>query len=113
MALPKDFWEEFDRRLDTRFSQFRIELDGKFAKIDEKFKKTNEKINQVINWTQRQDLSIERDSLSHYGKQKKAPPQQKGRVDFKIKGEPKIPKCMFYDAKSTGRFDHVVDTCDC
>jgi hypothetical protein len=50
---------------------------------------------------------------AHYGKQKKAPPQQKGRVDFKIKGEPKIPKCMFYDSKSTGRFDHVVDTCDC
>jgi hypothetical protein len=58
MSLPKDFWEEFERRLDDRldkrFTQFRVEMDGKFAKLDDKIK-------QVINWTKRQDLSIERE----------------------------------------------------
>jgi hypothetical protein len=86
MSLPKDFWEEFERRLDARldnrFAQLRSELDYRFARIDDRFaiiddrfaridgrfaiidgtlSKLDDKIKQVIKWTKRQDHSIERE----------------------------------------------------
>ena len=47
--LPKDFWEEFDRRLDAR-------LDEKF---DAKLKPIFERLTNIENWTKRQDKTIE------------------------------------------------------
>ncbi len=62
MKFPDDFWEEFDRRLDARLDE---KLNKKFdefeKKIDAKLEKTDKKINKVIEWTQRQDKSIERE----------------------------------------------------
>ena len=93
MTLPKNFWEQFDKRLnetlDKRFNSFddRLDkMDKRFDKIeqrldrietrmdgfDERFEqmdkqmfdmehRLNSKIKQVINWTNRQDLSIEKE----------------------------------------------------
>jgi hypothetical protein len=56
MAFPSNFWEEFDKRidknLDERFDNFEKKLEKKFDVIDKKFK-------DLINWTKRQDKSIE------------------------------------------------------
>lgn len=48
-ALPPDFWEEFDRRLDAKLD----------AKLGARLKPLEAKIDNLINWTQRQDKMIE------------------------------------------------------
>ena len=55
MSLPADFWEEFDRRLDARLDE---KLD---AKLDARLEPINKQLKQLIHWTERQDIVLERE----------------------------------------------------
>jgi len=56
MSLPPDFWEEFDRRLDAK-------LEAKLeAKFDAKLKPIYSRLQQLTDWTARQDLVLEKES---------------------------------------------------
>jgi hypothetical protein len=68
--LPANFWEEFDRRLDSkldkRFTEFETRFEQKLeakleAKLEDKLEPIRKNITKLINWTQRQDESIERE----------------------------------------------------
>jgi hypothetical protein len=60
MALPSNFWEEFDRRLDAKLDE---KLEEKFsiklAPVIERLDKIENRLKKVENWTKRQDNMIE------------------------------------------------------
>ena len=66
MAFPKNFWDQFDKRLnetlDKRFASFEKQLTYNFdKKMDDMEHRMKTSIKQVINWTNRQDHSIEKE----------------------------------------------------
>lgn len=60
--LPANFWEEFDRRLDSKLDKRFTEFETRFEqKLEAKLEPIRKNITKLINWTQRQDESIERE----------------------------------------------------
>ena len=55
MTLPSNFWEEFETRLDAR-------LDARLALIEKKLGRLETTTKQVVQWTQRQDILLERET---------------------------------------------------
>ena len=49
MALPSNFWEEFDKRLSAKFD----------AEFEKRLQPINDSLKQLLNWTKRQDKMIE------------------------------------------------------
>ena len=55
-TLPENFWQEFDARLDAKLD---AALNARLAPIEQKLTSIDNRLTQVVQWTKRQDTSLE------------------------------------------------------